>query len=383
MRISVIIIALIIVASGCNENIITSIDLSGEWKFQIDSLDQGIEGKWYEKSLNNVLRLPGSMTTNGKGNDVSISTKWTGGIVDSSWYYDDKYAKYREPGNVKIPFWLQPEKYYVGAAWYQKMVAIPESWRDEFVELYLERCHWETQVWVDDQKVGMQNSLATAHIFDLTKYLTPGKHQISILVDNRIKDVDPGENSHSIADHTQSNWNGIVGKIELRAKSKIHLDDVQVFPDVASGKVNVKGKILNSVQKESDGKIVISMELNRAGADPQKTHIDEKIEVLSGGNGFEYVFSRQLEGLGRKGDVLIGISTSGNSQNVVNAVSTAKEKGLKTVALLGKDGGKLKELVDLAIIIPGQTADRIQEMHIKLLHTVIETVERELFPENY
>lgn len=291
MRISVIIIALIIVASGCNENIITSIDLSGEWKFQIDSLDQGIEGKWYEKSLNNVLRLPGSMTTNGKGNDVSISTKWTGGIVDSSWYYDDKYAKYREPGNVKIPFWLQPEKYYVGAAWYQKMVAIPESWRDEFVELYLERCHWETQVWVDDQKVGMQNSLATAHIFDLTKYLTPGKHQISILVDNRIKDVDPGENSHSIADHTQSNWNGIVGKIELRAKSKIHLDDVQVFPDVASGKVNVKGKILNSVQKESDGKIVISMELNRAGADPQKTHIDEKIEVLSGGNEFEYVFS--------------------------------------------------------------------------------------------
>ena len=104
---------------------------------------------------------------------------------------------------------------------------------------------------------------------------------------------------------------------------------------------------------------------------------------VSNDYGFEYVFSRQLEGLGRKGDLLIGLSTSGNSQNVVNAMSMAREKGIKTVALLGKDGGKIKQMADLALIIPGQTADRIQEMHIKLLHIVIETVERELFPENY
>jgi D-sedoheptulose 7-phosphate isomerase len=99
--------------------------------------------------------------------------------------------------------------------------------------------------------------------------------------------------------------------------------------------------------------------------------------------GFEHIFSRQLQGLGRKGDLYIGISTSGNSQNVINAIEAAKEIGMKTVGLLGKDGGKMKEIVDLPIIVPAQTSDRIQEVHIKIIHTVIESVERGLFPENY
>ena len=99
--------------------------------------------------------------------------------------------------------------------------------------------------------------------------------------------------------------------------------------------------------------------------------------------GFEHIFERQIRGLGRKGDMLVGISTSGNSENVIRAVKAAKEIGIRTVCLLGRDGGKLKALADLAIIVPAQTSDRIQEMHIKIIHNVIESVERELFPENY
>lgn len=99
--------------------------------------------------------------------------------------------------------------------------------------------------------------------------------------------------------------------------------------------------------------------------------------------GFEEIFRRQVEGLGRAGDLLVGLSTSGNSENVIRAVNEAKAKGIRTVGLLGRTGGKLSDLVDLAIVIPAETSDRIQEMHIKLIHTVIETVERELFPENY
>lgn len=99
--------------------------------------------------------------------------------------------------------------------------------------------------------------------------------------------------------------------------------------------------------------------------------------------GFDHIFSRQVMGLGRKGDVLVGLSTSGNSKNVILAVQEAKKLGMKTVALLGRDGGELKTLADLSIIVPAQTSDRIQEVHIKLIHTVIETVERSLFPENY
>ena len=99
--------------------------------------------------------------------------------------------------------------------------------------------------------------------------------------------------------------------------------------------------------------------------------------------GFEYIFSRQVEALGRPEDLLVALSTSGNSKNVINAVKKAKELGLRTVGLLGKTGGELKDLVDVAIVVPAETSDRIQEMHIKIIHTVIETLERSLFPENY
>lgn len=107
------------------------------------------------------------------------------------------------------------------------------------------------------------------------------------------------------------------------------------------------------------------------------------VTCVSNDYGFEHIFSRQLEGLARKGDVLVGLSTSGNSANVVRAFETAKSLGITTVGLLGRDGGKLAAMADLPIVIPAQTSDRIQEMHIKLIHTVIESVERVLFPENY
>ena len=99
--------------------------------------------------------------------------------------------------------------------------------------------------------------------------------------------------------------------------------------------------------------------------------------------GFEHIFARQIDGLGRKGDLLVGMSTSGNSKNVVLAFEAAKQKGIRTVGLLGKGGGKLKEIADLAIVVPGESSDRIQELHIKLIHIVIEVLEREIFPENY
>lgn len=99
--------------------------------------------------------------------------------------------------------------------------------------------------------------------------------------------------------------------------------------------------------------------------------------------GFDYIFSKGVEAYGQEGDFFIGISTSGNSPNVIEAVKTAKERKLKTLALLGKDGGKLKGMCDYEFIIPGETSDRIQEIHMMILHIIIEGVERILFPENY
>ena len=100
--------------------------------------------------------------------------------------------------------------------------------------------------------------------------------------------------------------------------------------------------------------------------------------------GYDEVFARAVEAYGREGDLLLVLSTSGNSPNVVKAVHAAKARGIHTVGLLGKGGGALKDLVDVPIVVPvATTSDRIQEVHIQVVHIVIEAVERELFPGNY
>jgi D-sedoheptulose 7-phosphate isomerase len=93
--------------------------------------------------------------------------------------------------------------------------------------------------------------------------------------------------------------------------------------------------------------------------------------------GYDYVFSRYLEGVGNEGDVLLGISTSGNSKNVINAIEVAKRKGIKVVGLTGKDGGKMDGVCDVEIRAPhSQYADRAQEIHIKCIHALIDYIER-------
>ena len=113
--------------------------------------------------------------------------------------------------------------------------------------------------------------------------------------------------------------------------------------------------------------------------------ISDSSHITCVGNdfGFDFVFAKGVEAFGQEGDFFFGISTSGNSKNIIEAVKIAKEKKLKTVALLGKDGGKLKGVCDYEFIIPGETSDRIQEVHMMILHIIIEGVERTLFPENY
>jgi len=241
-----------ILYTSCHTSKEYIIDLSGEWKFQIDNNNVGITNEWYNKNLTESIYLPGSMVENGKGEEVSVRTKWTGQIVDQSWYTDDKYSRYRKDNNVKIPFWLQPLKHYLGAAWYQKDIIIPNNWDNKFIELILERPHWETQLWINERRIGMRNSLGTSHIYNLTKYLKPGKNKLSIRVDNSIKEIDPGINSHSISDHTQSNWNGIVGEISLKAKSLIMIDEINLYPDVSKKEVMAKIRIKNHTGRKQD-----------------------------------------------------------------------------------------------------------------------------------
>lgn len=101
------------------------------------------------------------------------------------------------------------------------------------------------------------------------------------------------------------------------------------------------------------------------------------LSCVSNDFGYEYVFSRYVEGVGQEGDVILGLSTSGNSQNIINAFEAAKAKGMKTVALTGKDGGKLGPLADVEVRVPHfGYADRIQEIHIKVIHIFMLLIEK-------
>lgn len=95
--------------------------------------------------------------------------------------------------------------------------------------------------------------------------------------------------------------------------------------------------------------------------------------------GFDFIFSRYVEAVGQSGDVLFGLSTSGNSKNIINAIHAAKEKGMKVIVLTGNDGGAMAGLADIEIRVPHTGyADRIQEIHIKIIHIVIQLVEKEM-----
>jgi D-sedoheptulose 7-phosphate isomerase len=99
--------------------------------------------------------------------------------------------------------------------------------------------------------------------------------------------------------------------------------------------------------------------------------------------GWDEVFARGVEAYGKSGDVLVALTTSGNSPNVVRAAEAARKAGMRVVALLGRTGGAMKGRGDCEIIVPGTNSDRIQEIHMLILHILIEGVERELFPANY
>ncbi|WP_071147675.1 exo-beta-1,4-galactosidase [Bacteroides ihuae] len=234
------------------------LDIAGKWSFQIDRNDAGVKEQWYKKILTDEINLPGSMPEKLKGDNVTVQTKWTGSLYDSSYYFNPYMEKYRIEGNIKLPFFLTPDKHYVGVAWYQKQVVIPANWKGERILLYLERPHIETTVWINEKKAGMQNSLCVPHIYDITDLIAKGKCRISIRVDNRIKEINVGPDSHSITDQTQGNWNGIVGKINLMTTPKVYFEDIQVYPDLANKKAIVKMVLKSTSPSATSAAITLS-----------------------------------------------------------------------------------------------------------------------------
>ncbi|MBU6334128.1 MAG: glycoside hydrolase [Chloroflexi bacterium] len=217
-------------------------NLAGAWSFALDPADVGVDARWFAGPLRDQIALPGSLQEQGYGDDISVDTAWTGSIQDRRWFTAPEYARYRTPGQVKLPFWLQPVRHYCGAAWYQRTISIPPEWHGRRVTLWLERVHWSSRAWIDGRELtawrGTNASLSVPHVYELDAGTT-GDVTLTLRIDNRLL-VDVGPNAHSVSDHTQTNWNGVVGGIELRAGAWLWLDDVQCFPDSAARAVDVE-----------------------------------------------------------------------------------------------------------------------------------------------
>jgi len=234
-----------------------SIPLAGEWRFAMDNSDVGITENWAAKNLADKIQLPGVLQAQGYGNEISTNTPWVLSLYDRNWFLRADYTNYTHAGAVKVPFVSQPPRHYLGAAWYQREVEIPADWAGKRFVLFLERPHWESRVWVDGQLIGTNNSLCAPHEFDLGAGLAPGKHTITVRVDNRMI-LPYRPDAHSISDSLAQSWNGIVGKMELRATPLVWIEDVQVYPSFE--KKTVMTKIL--IGNETGASVTSQLYLN-------------------------------------------------------------------------------------------------------------------------
>lgn len=225
------------------------VDLSGHWRFATDRHDEGVDKQWYSTTPADRIKIPGSMMTNNKGDEVTRDTRWIGDIVDRSYYDSAAYEKYRTPGNIKYPFWLQPNLYYAGRAWYQRDIVIPKEWEGRDILLFMERCHWNSELWIDGRRIGRRSDISAPQRYVFKA--GPGHHRLTVSVDNRIKDFNPGINSHSISDNTQGNWNGIVGEVYMEALPLLNIADTRLFPHLADRKLQANLVIQNTRATEA------------------------------------------------------------------------------------------------------------------------------------
>lgn len=276
------------------------LSLAGIWNFKLDPFETGINSNGVQllPQLPETITLPGSTDLAGKGTKTQ--------------------------GMTSLRLTRQFE--YKGIAWYEKEIFVSASWKNKDIQLFLERAHWETRLWVNNKPAGRNESLSAPHIYNISSLIQPGKkNKIRIRVNNdKIYDL---EYAHAISAETQTNWNGIIGRLELQAFDKVHIADVQIYPDVARKigraeiavantlKVPVKGALYFSSDKSghtvippyqarfsgTDSIIRVSAEIPLGDSislwdefTPALYNLNIKLEAAAAGNSFSDLSSVQF-----------------------------------------------------------------------------------------
>ena len=225
------------------------VSIAGEWRVRLDPADAGIGKKWFQSSAGfaDRISLPGSTDQYqfGKRNDEVASQH------------------------------LTRAHSFTGSAWYERDITIPESWTGRHVALFLERCHWETRAWLDDEPLGVRDSLCTPHIYDIgsvgvpgfhgrNSSLKPGTHHLTIRVDNRTL-VDVGPSTANTAE-TGATWNGIIGRVELQSNDPVWIERLFVYPDPIAKRIRVRLSLRNLTGRKYSGRLEIAGSANDKAA---------------------------------------------------------------------------------------------------------------------
>lgn len=219
---------------GC-DNVLS---LAGIWQFKTDPFSDGISSNGVQilSGLQEEITLPGSTDQAGKG------------------YKNQHMTSLRLTRMVE----------YKGPAWYEKEIYVPAEWAEKEIRLFLERVHWESQVWVNGKYIGRCESLSVPHVYPVSALVRPGqKNVIRIRVNNEV--IHNIEYSHAVSAETQTNWNGIVGRIELQSFEKVDIGDVQVYPQPGLQKAEVKIRIRNNTGHAVSGNIRLGIDGIPAG----------------------------------------------------------------------------------------------------------------------
>ena len=221
------------------------LSLAGSWRLKLDPSQRGLQEHWQDSTFVEEVRLPGTLEENGIGEKVERAT------TD---HLNQSYV-------------------YTGAAWFQKEMTIPESWANRKVTLFLERTK-ATQVWVDGRYAGQCSRLSVPHRYRLKGLLSPGRHRLTIRIDNSPA-LFPVGGSHALSEHTQTNWNGMIGKLHLEALPDTRIESVRVMPDAARKLARLRISLQGNLPET--GSLVIG--LKAANGSEQQDFPEMQIEL--------------------------------------------------------------------------------------------------------
>ncbi|WP_321375697.1 sugar-binding domain-containing protein [uncultured Draconibacterium sp.] len=234
-----LLIVAIAVLAACTKPEVAEINLAGEWTVKLDSTNVGVSEGWAEQTLDGTpVQMPGTLDDAGLGKENTQEP-----VMDNS-----------------VMWGLTRKHQYIGKAWYQKEVDIPANWEGKNIELELERVIWQSQVFVDGKLIDKQESLIASHRHNLSSSLTPGKHIITVCIDNsniyplinaqsdKYPDPINQDLAHSYTNHTQIKWNGVIGDIKLTASATGKIEDLQVYSNVVEGTIKATFKNLSNAE---------------------------------------------------------------------------------------------------------------------------------------